>query len=133
VCACVCACVRACVRVCVSACVYVCVCVCVCVCMCVCMCVRVCACVCVFAARSHPEMSSRTRKGDCSQIEMVHRNPFPRFRGFAGTGWRRCIRCLELQVSFCERATNHRALLRKISYNRVPPLFFFHPVPKTQN
>ena len=42
-------------------------------------------------------------------------------------GWRRCIGCLELQVSFCKRATNHRALLRKMtskdkaSYDSSPP------------
>jgi len=29
------------------------------------------------------------------------------------TGWRRCIGCPKLQVSFCKRATNYRALLRK--------------------
>jgi len=30
-------------------------------------------------------------------------------------GWRRCIARLKLQVSFCKRATNYRALLRKIT------------------
>jgi len=30
------------------------------------------------------------------------------------TGWRRYIGCLKLQVSFRTRATNHRALLRKM-------------------
>jgi len=29
------------------------------------------------------------------------------------TGWRRCIECLKLQVSFRKRATNHMALLKK--------------------
>jgi len=33
------------------------------------------------------------------------------------TGWRRCIGCFKLQVSFCKRATNYRALLRKETYN----------------
>jgi len=43
------------------------------------------------------------------------------------TGWRRCIGCLELQISFRKRATNFRALLRKItskdkaSYDSTPP------------
>ena len=32
------------------------------------------------------------------------------------TGWRRCIRCLKLQVSFHKSATNYRALLRKMTY-----------------
>ena len=30
--------------------------------------------------------------------------------------WQRCIGCLKMQVSFGKRATNHRALLRKITY-----------------
>jgi len=43
------------------------------------------------------------------------------------TGWRRLIGCLKLQVFFCKRATNHRALWRemtyedKASYNSTPP------------
>ena len=32
------------------------------------------------------------------------------------TGGRRCVGCLKLQVSFRKRATNNRALLRKITY-----------------
>ena len=32
------------------------------------------------------------------------------------TGWRRCIGCLKLQVSFRKRAIIHRALLRKMTY-----------------
>ena len=31
------------------------------------------------------------------------------------TGWRRCIGCLKLQVSFFKRASNYRALLRKMT------------------
>jgi len=30
--------------------------------------------------------------------------------------WRRCVECLNLQVSFRKRATNYRALLRKMTY-----------------
>jgi len=33
-----------------------------------------------------------------------------------GTGWRRPIGCLKLQVIFRKRATDYRALLRKITY-----------------
>jgi len=33
----------------------------------------------------------------------------------APTGWQKCIGCLELQVSFRNRTTNCRALLRKIT------------------
>jgi len=43
------------------------------------------------------------------------------------TGWRKCIRCLTMQVAFCKRATIYRALLRKMThedkafYVSVPP------------
>jgi len=46
------------------------------------------------------------------------------------SGWQRCIGCLESQVSFCKRATNHRALLQKMtfkdkaSYGSSPPCIF---------
>jgi len=36
------------------------------------------------------------------------------------TGWRRLIGCLKLQVVFCKRATNYRALLRKMTYKDKP-------------
>ena len=39
-----------------------------------------------------------------------------KFAVFMYTGWRRPIGCLELQVIFCKRATNYRALLRKMTY-----------------
>ena len=35
------------------------------------------------------------------------------------TGWRRPIECLELQINFCKRATNHKALLQNMTY-KVP-------------
>jgi len=35
---------------------------------------------------------------------------------FGTTGWRRCIECLKLQVISRKRATNSRALLRKMTY-----------------
>jgi len=34
----------------------------------------------------------------------------------ARTGWRSVIECLKSQVIFRKRATNHRALLRKVTY-----------------
>jgi len=43
------------------------------------------------------------------------------------TGWRRLVGCLMSHVSFHKRATNHRALLRKMayedeaSYDSTPP------------
>ena len=33
-----------------------------------------------------------------------------------GTGWRRLIGCLKLQVNFRKRATNYRALLQKMTH-----------------
>ena len=36
-------------------------------------------------------------------------------------GWRRLIKCLKLQVIFRKRATNYRALLRKITYRDKAP------------
>jgi len=56
-------------------------------------CVYVCACVCVCAVAS---AVASTRK--------------------AATGWWDPIECLEVQVSFRKRATNHRALLQKMTY-----------------
>jgi len=50
------------------------------------------------------------------------------------TGWRRHIGCLKLQVIFCNRATNYRALLRKMtykykaSYESSPPCNMPHDV-----
>jgi len=37
------------------------------------------------------------------------------------TGWRRCIGCLKLQVSFRKGATNYRVLLRKMTYQDKAP------------
>jgi len=38
------------------------------------------------------------------------------WRALMSTGWQRPIRCLELQVIFCERATKLRALFWKLTY-----------------
>jgi len=49
------------------------------------------------------------------------------YNHFQATEWRRCIGCLELQISFCKRTTNFRALLRKmtskdkVSCDSTPP------------
>ena len=46
------------------------------------------------------------------------------------TGWRRLIGCLKLQVIFRKKATNYRALLRKMTYeDRRHPMGRRHPVP----
>ena len=47
----------------------------------------------------------------------------------SSTGWRRCIGCLNLQVSLCKRATNYRALLRKMTYEDKASYVF--PPPST--
>jgi len=50
-----------------------------------------------------------------------------RIRPMSHTGWRRPIGCLKLQVIFCKRATNYRAILRKMpctdeaSHGTSPP------------
>ena len=52
---------------------------------------------------------------------------FREFLDILITGWRRCIGCLILQVSFRKRATNYKALLwemtsqDKASYGSLPP------------
>jgi len=40
----------------------------------------------------------------------------PPCTGLSATGWQRSIGCLKLQVIFRIRATNYRALLRKMTY-----------------
>jgi len=44
------------------------------------------------------------------------------------TGWRRPTECLKLQVSFCKRATNYRALLRNWPIKIRRPMTVRHPV-----
>ena len=44
---------------------------------------------------------------------LIHVNITPLYISSIGTGWRRPIGCLKLQVIFCKRATNYRALLRR--------------------
>jgi len=44
------------------------------------------------------------------------------------TGWRRLVGCLKLQVIFCKRATNYRALLQKITIKISHPMRLRHPV-----
>jgi len=45
-----------------------------------------------------------------------------------GTGWQRLIRCLNLEVIFRKRATNYRALLRKMTNEARHPMTLCHPV-----
>jgi len=44
------------------------------------------------------------------------------------TGWRRPIRCLKLQVISCKRASNYRALLRKMTYKDKASMGLRHSV-----
>jgi len=61
-------------------------------------------------------------------IELLMKPDSGHHKDGTGTGWRRCIACLELQVVFRKRATNYRALLRKMTcknkacYESLPPL-----------
>jgi len=56
--------------------------------------------------------SPRHRKQNCH-----NQNPFSEGKtALHPTGWRRCIGCLELQVSFCKKTTNYRALLWEMTY-----------------
>ena len=49
-------------------------------------------------------------------------------RRYSATGWRRCIGCCMLQVSFRKRATNYRALLQKITFQDRHFMGLHHPV-----
>jgi len=73
----------------------------------VCMSESSCECVCACTWVSHV---TRT----CGWV-MSHIPVMPASISWHDTKWRRCIGCLKLQVSFCKRATNYRALLRKIT------------------
>jgi len=44
---------------------------------------------------------------------------------YAETGWQTLTGCLKLQVFFRKRATNYRALLRKITYEDEGILWVF--------
>ena len=46
----------------------------------------------------------------------LHFPPSTHWGTLVHRGWRRCIGCFKLQVSFHERATNYWALLRKMTY-----------------
>jgi len=103
----------------------------VCMCMYVCVCVRwhiigtnihirmcicICICICVYICESNilALQSYYIRSWVIIIIKL-------------STGWRRLIGCLKLQVIFRKKATNYRALLRKItykdeaSYDATPP------------
>ena len=67
----------------------------ICVCLCVCVYVSVCVHLCLFVLVCV-----------CMRTKWC----------FLPTGWRRHIGCLKLQVFFRKRATNHRALLQKMTY-----------------
>ena len=86
-------------------CVCACVCVRVCVCVCACLSLYVCVYVCVYA--------SVTQQA-CVYVHTSR--PTNSLYGKSCTGWRRPIGCLKLQVIFRKRATNYRALSRKMTY-----------------
>jgi len=49
-------------------------------------------------------------------LHILKRAQYVRKRGPYTTGWRRCIGCLKLQVSFRKRAINYMALLRETNF-----------------
>jgi len=57
---------------------------------------------------THAHADANTRRRTCSHTTARVR--------ISSTGWRRPKGCLKLQVSFRKRATNYRALSRKITY-----------------
>ena len=73
-----------------------------------------------------PFLRSRKEKnlGEMGLVQFPN-NSFKRL--YTVTGWQRSIGCLKLQVTFRKRATNYRALLRKMtckdkaSYDSTPP------------
>jgi len=89
----------------------------------------------------------RIYEGILPESQMILEKTFPTCWGFArthvqnstvqSTGWRRCIGCLELRVSFRNRATSYRALLLKptskdeASYGSAAPCISLYNFPKS--
>jgi len=59
---------------------------------------------------------------------LYHLHKFESSLPLVGTGWRRLIGCLNLQVIFRKTATNYRALLRKMTYEIRHPMRLRHAV-----
>jgi len=81
-------------------------------------------------APTYNDTHAHARKHTCIYISLTDDKDISlskMCRGALGTGWRRLIGCRKLQVIFCKRATNYRALLRKMpyenkaSYDSTPP------------
>jgi len=114
--------------VCVCVSIYVCVCVCARACLCACACACACWCSCGCLSKvsrvayewvmSHSKslvtnewVTSYTNETSHTRMSYITY----RWRNHC-TGWRRCIGCLKLPVSFRKKAMNYRALLRKMTY-----------------
>jgi len=80
-------------------------------------------------APSWPESKRESRMPECSCVELYTRI-YKMLTLYMITGWRRLIGCLKSQVVFSKRATNDRALLRKMTfedktpYDSTPPCTF---------
>jgi len=93
----------------------------------VCVCVCVCACMCVLIGIGcmGDEYLKRYIHTSINIYKFTHAHTH--IHGYGYTGWRRCIGWLNLHVIFRKRATNSRALLRKMtckdkaSYGSSPP------------
>ena len=72
------------------------------------------------SAHEHTHMHAQTlQKTDLAPPMIffrLHTHNCQQHRLYTHTGWRRLIGCLKLQVNFRKRATNYRALLRKMAY-----------------
>jgi len=71
---------------------------------------------CIWSARLTLQHTCSTLHGTTCRVEFD-----------ASTGWRRPIGCLQLQVIFRKRATNYKALLRKMTYEDKAPYDFTPP------
>ena len=89
-------------------------------CVCVCIYVHMRACV---RARVHLRVRVYTCRSFTHSVTLKKKHIVLGFH----TGWRRLTGCCKLKVIFCKRATNSRALLRKMtckdkaSYDSTPP------------
>jgi len=101
---------------------------------------------CVHVQHGEPVLTAKWRKGwkivgwlvwygndECSQMNVIKwmSSMWSDTGTIESTGWRRLIGCLKLKVTFCKRATNYRALLRKMTqkdkapYDSTPALWLY--------
>jgi len=79
-------------------------------------CVLLCVAVCVAEWCSMFDVSNSRDASFKRFIHRAYQSISPEMNRSTDTAWRRPLGCLKLQVIFRKRATNYRALLRKITY-----------------